>query len=746
MSIPLNTIYSYFETGDSPTQEQFQASWSSFWHKDETIPTNKVMGLESELQNKADKTSFEAHISSPDAHVHYLAKKDASNLDSNNVQAWKAALGVGELPENIGTVDNTDHIGSVYTKIQSDSKYMMLGDFVNDDQKILAEKIEALGITNLIEAVETTISEFADHSVAYVFEDNDFIAIPVNGENYTLYMFKGGEKTNKYNYLPTGISNVTIGMVEGLQGALNAKVDKPSSDGKFYINRQSGVTTTQPLPDETLATVVNRNNYSPNSIAFTEDVSGSGLPGKNAVLGVNKSTYSFFFGNMNTAHTGTYNIALGYNSLPSITSGQANTVVGHYAGKDVTAGSANVVMGLESATGLTTGNDNTLIGVSSGYGLKGGTGNSMLGKWTGCFIAGNNNTFLGYQAGQFWGRGGSGLWSSNIVIGAGSSGHSNGIWGENNVIIGSNLELIGLQSNKFIINNFLAKDNNYYKTHFIEGNFADRWLRFDTSLQVLRLPVADALFTKDVVAKPDGTFGLKDKQEHIPLSGTKSGKPVTGIIEFSTEESASIKSGSASLSITDGYTTIISGDPSSGDKSQLLINPSQIVLSQDIGVNGKSVNLNKWSDRIEVKAPTYGPGIVSSEYYGDNYEDHSFVQKRWVDEKIKPKYKIYRALLQADENSFDPAFMVLENTIGDISWGRNDVGFYTGKLDKAFPKGKVWINSKINMPFSKSSPVDCMAVRLDDNVIKLNIHSPSEVYAPVDMGGEFGIIEIYVYD
>jgi hypothetical protein len=41
MSIPLETIYSYFESGDLPTQEQFRDSWSSFWHKDESIlPSN----------------------------------------------------------------------------------------------------------------------------------------------------------------------------------------------------------------------------------------------------------------------------------------------------------------------------------------------------------------------------------------------------------------------------------------------------------------------------------------------------------------------------------------------------------------------------------------------------------------------------------------------------------------------------------------------------------------------------------
>ncbi|AZA84794.1 hypothetical protein C1637_18605 [Chryseobacterium lactis] len=235
MSTPLNTILSYFETGDFPTQEQFQASWESFWHKDETIPTNKVAGLDSQLQNKADKNIFEAHTSNPDSHTAYLAKKDASNLDNTNVQAWKNALGVGELPENIATVDNENKFGNVYSKDQSNERFLTFNDYVNDDRKIRADKIEALGLTTLIEATETSISEFAAHSGSYTFEDNDFIAIPDNNGNFGLHMFKGGNKTEVKNYLATGLSNITMAMVEGLQDALNEKMRKPSYNGNFFI-------------------------------------------------------------------------------------------------------------------------------------------------------------------------------------------------------------------------------------------------------------------------------------------------------------------------------------------------------------------------------------------------------------------------------------------------------------------------------------------------------------------------------
>jgi len=529
----LETILSWFQTGDNPTEEEFRQTFSSFRHNDTKIPIKDVDGLESSLNNKLN-----------------------------------------------------------------------VNDYVKDG-KIRADKIEALGLTDLIESNESNISEFITNFYKYEFQQNDFIAVPDEKGNFSLYLFKGGEKNNKNNYLPTGISNVTIGMVQGLQSELDKKIDLPVTDGNFYIKKSSGLTTTEILVDDTLATVVNKNNYSPKAIAFIEETEGSGNSGKNGVLGANKNTYSFFFGNMNPDHTGVYNIAFGYNSLPSVTSGQINTVMGHYAAKSLTTGGANTVMGYESATGLTTGNDNTLIGVSSGYNLKGGTGNSMFGKWTGCFIAGSSNTFLGYRAGQHWGKGGSGLWSSNIVIGANTSGHPNGIWGENNLILGSNIELIGAQNNRFIINNFLGTANRWYATHFIEGNFADRWLRFDTSLQVLRLPAADVSFTKDVVAKPDGTFGLEDKKDYVPLSGTAIGKPFTGNIELE--------------KFIDFYWHDDNG-----------VRRAISTQSDSFSIYSGS-EISDYAKEIQINAER---GIYASEDLSSWYSENSFIQKRYVDSKV----------------------------------------------------------------------------------------------------------------
>lgn len=245
MSItPLNTILSWYETGDFPTQQQFAASWSSFYHKDEFIPMDKVQDLNTKLQNKTDKLVYEAHLTNGDAHMTTLAKLDASNLNDVNIQAWKTVLGVGELPPNIATVDDSVNniYGNVYSKDQIHNLYMAMADYVLNG-KIRADKIEALGLTELITVTETSLAAFMANNANYTYEKNDMIAIPDGAGNHSLYIYKGGTKTNANNYIATGLTNITIAMVQGLQAALDGKVNKPAVNGNYFIN-QSGTTTT----------------------------------------------------------------------------------------------------------------------------------------------------------------------------------------------------------------------------------------------------------------------------------------------------------------------------------------------------------------------------------------------------------------------------------------------------------------------------------------------------------------------
>ena len=104
-----NILQNWFVTGAKPTQEQFWAWQESYWHKSESIPTEKILGLSEVLANKADVEILQ-----------HKANLDTSNLTNEHVLAWKKALGVGELPSNIATIDEGEKHGNVYTKEEID--------------------------------------------------------------------------------------------------------------------------------------------------------------------------------------------------------------------------------------------------------------------------------------------------------------------------------------------------------------------------------------------------------------------------------------------------------------------------------------------------------------------------------------------------------------------------------------------------------------------------------------------------
>ena len=45
--VTLADIFSWFETGDFPTQQEFRDTFSSFWHKSEKIPGTQIEGSNS---------------------------------------------------------------------------------------------------------------------------------------------------------------------------------------------------------------------------------------------------------------------------------------------------------------------------------------------------------------------------------------------------------------------------------------------------------------------------------------------------------------------------------------------------------------------------------------------------------------------------------------------------------------------------------------------------------------------------
>ena len=58
--VSLTTIKNWFKTGLKPTQEQFWATWDSFFHKDDKIPIAQIDGIQNvyDLINQINQNSI----------------------------------------------------------------------------------------------------------------------------------------------------------------------------------------------------------------------------------------------------------------------------------------------------------------------------------------------------------------------------------------------------------------------------------------------------------------------------------------------------------------------------------------------------------------------------------------------------------------------------------------------------------------------------------------------------------------
>ena len=101
MNTPLDTIFSWFETGDFPTETQFKETFLSFYHKDDLIPTESIEGLEEIFQSfSSEIATLKSILLSNDFSLDELQeivdfiKKNREDIDALN------ALPLGESRED----------------------------------------------------------------------------------------------------------------------------------------------------------------------------------------------------------------------------------------------------------------------------------------------------------------------------------------------------------------------------------------------------------------------------------------------------------------------------------------------------------------------------------------------------------------------------------------------------------------------------------------------------------------------
>lgn len=268
-----------------------------------------------------------------------------------------------------------------------------------------------------------------------------------------------------------------------------AAFPNPGEQGKLYVTldtnkiyRWSGSAYIDITPGEadTLQTVINRGNGTNNPIIFQPAQLRAGE------LNFSPTTYSYWWGNLNTAHTGVYNIGFGYNALSKLTSGNSNisigsnsgeelttsnysTFLGYLSGQKTTTGNLNTFIGDETGNRNTTGFKNTYVGAATGYNTTVGNLNTLIGYKAGLGVLGDRNTFLG----TFTGQGVTG--TNNVLIGIGAGQLDGAI--TNKLIIHSNQTLAGYSNTSE--GTIGSPQQGQLSRGLITGDFVDRWVRIN---------------------------------------------------------------------------------------------------------------------------------------------------------------------------------------------------------------------------------------------------------------------------
>ncbi|GAA5092666.1 hypothetical protein GCM10023210_21940 [Chryseobacterium ginsengisoli] len=319
-------------------------------------------------------------------------------------------------------------------------------------------------------------------------------------------------------------------------------VPKKGGSHERFVTDSEGIISKQSIEsNDTFDIIANRGN----STTKNEIILAS-AKGRAATLGFNETTYGYYFGDMNPAHTGSHNVAMGFNTLNKLTTGAYNTAIGNYSLSAVTEGGYNTTLGYATGYQLNRSSSNVFVGQYAGFNLKTEISEtdlantspaaaeymkelSSLSGYNGTSFNTSLNTFVGACINSYPNSptrsamstiiGASTLSNmlyrnfNNIVIGAGNHLRSANSSMNNSIIIGNCINLpnqidslaIGLNKSRRI----------YASEAIIYGELPNNKLLINAPLTIPSQYMPNAQgsteFTKNIVAKPDGTFGWEDK-------------------------------------------------------------------------------------------------------------------------------------------------------------------------------------------------------------------------------------------
>ncbi|MBT0554941.1 hypothetical protein J5304_11790, partial [Riemerella anatipestifer] len=113
------------------------------------------------------------------------------------------------------------------------------------------------------------------------------------------------------------------------------------SDVKQLVVNSRGDVYSAEFSQDTLQSVVNRDNYTPRDILFRKESNDR----KEIRFGTDIPTASLYFGTFNKLSTGNYNVSYGIGALENNTTGETNTAIGGYTLYSNTVGKHNTAIG-----------------------------------------------------------------------------------------------------------------------------------------------------------------------------------------------------------------------------------------------------------------------------------------------------------------------------------------------------------------------------------------------------------------
>ena len=370
------------------------------------------------------------------------------------------------------------------------------------------------------------------------------LQIPDIGDPRTAYLLDNGDGTHdRYVSDEDGKLSKQAGGIKTIQAGENITIDNTDPKNPIISSTSGGELT------DTLESVVNRGNYSPRYMTFTGTTT---TPTRDGAIGMNPTTYSMYFGNMNSSQTGVYNLGFGYGSLQTITEGKENSIFGHYAFNKLTGLESesrwNIGIGTYAAQNLPKSSGNVFIGSFTGSNLSSAVSETDLAAISPAAVAymklvpdlsgydattqtfnTSLNTFVGHGINGFTSTatraamstiiGASGLNNSrfrnfnNIIIGAGNYMLTTNATTSNSIIIGNSINLPNQVDSLAIGMNRAGRINP--QDAIIYGLLPNSQLTFNAPITVpstyMRNAQGDSTYTKQLVAKPNGDIGWEDK-------------------------------------------------------------------------------------------------------------------------------------------------------------------------------------------------------------------------------------------